>query len=110
MQKKLKDLKCEACSGNTPKLTDQEISDYLMKINNWQLNDNKDMIFKKFIFKNFREAIKFLNMAGDIAELENHHFDSSIGYGYCLLFITTHKISALSINDFILASKIDLIK
>ncbi|PPR54244.1 MAG: hypothetical protein CFH11_00306, partial [Alphaproteobacteria bacterium MarineAlpha5_Bin1] len=31
------------------------------------------------------------------------------GWGYCLIMIHTHAIKGLSINDFVLASKIDLI-
>ena len=44
---------------------------------------------------------------GKVAENEKHHPDISLGYGYCLIMIHTHAISSLSINDFILAAKID---
>ena len=32
--------KCQACSGNTPKLNEQEISNHLSKLNNWYVNDD----------------------------------------------------------------------
>ena len=107
MNKKLSDGKCEPCSGNTPKLDYDEISKYLAQINEWSVNDNQEMIFKKFTFKNFKKAILFVNKVGEIAEKELHHPDISLGYGYCLIMIHTHAIKGLSINDFILASKID---
>ena len=67
------------------------------------------MLFKKFTFKTFKAALNFTNAVGDLAEKEGHHPDMSLGWGYCLIMIHTHAIKGLSINDFILASKIDLI-
>ena len=99
---------CEPCSGNTPKLSYEEISKYLSQLNSWSVNDNQEMIFKKFKFNNFTKALNFTNKIGDLAEKEGHHPDISIGWGYCLVMMHTHAIKGLSINDFILASKIDL--
>ena len=110
MTNSLSQLKCESCSGNTPKLNKNEIIENLRKINNWSVNDQQEMIFKKFTFKSFKKALNFTNLVGKIAEEEGHHPDISLGWGYCLVMIHTHAIKGLSINDFILASKIDLIK
>ena len=100
---------CEPCSGNTPKLNFEEVSKYLSQLNDWTVNDNQEMIFKKFKFNNFTKALNFTNKVGDLAEKEGHHPDISIGWGYCLVMVHTHAIKGLSVNDFILASKIDLI-
>ena len=99
--------KCEPCSGKTPKLSTVEIQNNLSEIRNWELNDNKDMIFQKFKFKNFKKALYLTNLVGELAEEEGHHPDISLGWGYCLIMIHTHAIKGLSINDFILAAKID---
>ena len=109
MNKQLSIEKCEPCNGNTPKLDHQEISKYLSDLNDWSVNDNQEMIFKKFKFKDFKKAISFANKVGDIAEKEGHHPTLSVSWGYCLVMIHTHAINGLSINDFILASKIDLL-
>jgi len=103
-------LRCEACSGKTPKLNEKEIVENLKKLNNWNVNDQQEMIFKKFTFKTFKKSLNFTNFVGKIAEDEGHHPDISLGWGYCLIMIHTHAIKGLSMNDFILASKIDLIK
>ena len=108
-KKELIEGKCEPCSGNTPKLNFEEISKYLSELNEWTVNDNQEMIFKKFKFSNFRKALAFTNKVGELAEKEQHHPDCSIGFGYCLVMIHTHAIKGLSINDFILASKIDML-
>ena len=101
--------KCEPCSGKTSKLSMSEIQNKLSEINDWELNDNKEMLFKKFKFKSFKKALHFTNLVGELAEGEGHHPDISLGWGYCLIMIHTHAIKGLSINDFILAAKIDQI-
>lgn len=105
----LQSLKCSACSNKTTKLNIKQINNNLTKLNNWQINDEGKMIFKKFKFKSFKQSLRFTNLVGSIAEQEAHHPDISLGYSYCLIFIHTHAIKGLSINDFILASKIDQI-
>ena len=109
MSKQLSSEKCEPCSGNTPKLNYEEISKYLSDLNEWSVNDNQEMIFKKFKFSNFKKALSFANEVGKISEAEGHHPTLSVSWGYCLVMIHTHAINGLSINDFILASKIDLL-
>ena len=105
----LNNLKCTPCSGRTPKLNLGEISINLNKLSDWSINDEKEVLFKKFTFKTFKAALNFTNSVGDLAEKEGHHPDISLGWGYCLIMIHTHAIKGLSINDFVLASKIDLI-
>ncbi len=107
--KKLSFTKCEPCSGNTPKLDFKEITKYLSEIDGWSVNDSQEMIFKKFKFTNFNKALVFANKVGQLADNEGHHPDISIGWGYCLVMVHTHAIKGLSVNDFILASKIDLL-
>ena len=109
MNNDLKNQKCQACSGNTPVLNENEISDHLAKLNNWRVNDEQKMIFKKFNFKSFRQALNFTNKVGELADKEGHHPDVSLGWGYTLIMLHTHAIKGLSINDFIMAAKIDVI-
>ena len=109
MTKELKNQKCQACSGNTPKFDEKQISDNLSKLDNWSVNDEQKMIYKKFNFKTFKQALNFTNKVGEIAESEGHHPDLFFGWGYAKISITTHAIKGLSENDFILAAKIDQI-
>jgi len=107
MTMELKNQKCQACSGNTPKFDEKQISDNLSKLNSWTVNDEQKMIYKKFNFKTFKQALNFTNKVGEIADLEGHHPDISLGWGYSLVMLHTHAIQGLSINDFIIAAKID---
>ena len=107
MTMELKNQKCQACSGNTPKFDEKQITDNLSKLNSWSVNDEQKMIYKKFKFKTFKQALNFTNKVGEIADLEGHHPDISLGWGYSLVMLHTHAIQGLSINDFIIAAKID---
>ena len=60
MSHDLKNQKCQACSGNTPVLNENEISEHLAKLDNWTVNDEQKMIFKKFNFKTFKQAMILL--------------------------------------------------
>ena len=106
----LRNLKCKSCKDESSKLSTNDISNNISKLNNWLINDEKEMIYKKFSFKTFKKALDFTNSVGDLAEEEGHHPDISMGWGYCLIMLHTHSIKGLSINDFILASKIDELK
>ena len=103
----LKNQKCQACSGNTLVFNEKQISEHLSKLNNWSVNEEQKMIYKKFIFQSFKQALRFTNKVGELADKEGHHPDISLGWGYSLIMLHTHAIKGLSINDFVLASKID---
>ena len=109
MTMELKNQKCQACSGNTPKFDEKQISDNLSKLNSWSVNDEQKMIYKKFNFKTFKQALSFTNKVGEIADLEGHHPDIFFGWGYAKIKIQTHAINGLHESDFVLAAKIDRI-
>ena len=79
--------------------------DHLKELNQWSIEKNN--IKKSFKFKDFREAMRFVNAVANIAEQEGHHPDMTISYNKVLLTLTTHAIGGLSRNDFIVAAKID---
>ena len=109
MSTDLKNKKCQSCSGEIPVFSEKQISEHLSKLDNWSVNDEQKMIYKKFYFKTFRHALNFTNKVGEIADKEGHHPDVSLGWGYSLIMLHTHAIKGLSINDFIMAAKIDVL-
>jgi 4a-hydroxytetrahydrobiopterin dehydratase len=62
---------------------------------------------KEFTFKNFTEALAFVNRVGDVAEEQNHHPDLYLAWGKVRVEIWTHKINGLTESDFIFAAKAD---
>ena len=102
-------MKCRACEGLKDKLSKEDIAKYLSFTKNWQIiNDHH--IEKTFGFKDFKSTLNFVNKIGEIAEKENHHPNIDFTYGQAKVTLYTHSIDGLSVNDFILASKIDEIK
>lgn len=86
-------------------MTQEEAEKYLARVSGWRL-DGK-WISKEYKFRNFLEAIEFVNKIAQVAEEEGHHPDIHISYSRVRLDIWTHSINGLSENDFILADKID---
>ena len=108
----LKDKKCVPCEGGVIPFDISEIHKYQKKVDGWDIiKNNKEIYFleKNFKFDNFKKSQNFVNEVGKISEEEGHHPDIKFGWGYAEIQITTHAIKGLSENDFILASKIDVI-
>ena len=84
----------------------KEAAEKRMKaIADWSLQD--DTIIREFIFKDFGQAISFVNDIAEIAEQEKHHPDIFISYNKVILTLTTHKSKGLTTKDFALAFKIN---
>ena len=62
---------------------------------------------REFRFRDFREALRFVNRVGELAESVGHHPDIELGWGRVKLTIFTHKIGGLHESDFVLAAKAD---
>lgn len=100
---------CAPCEGGVPPLAVQKCQEYLRSVADWELIGGNQKIIKKFKFKDFREAMIFVNKVASIANQEDHHPNIHIFYNKVELELWTHAIGGLSDNDFIMASKIDKI-
>ena len=100
--------KCVPCEGGTKPFTRTEFTQYLPSVPGWTaINDDKAIV-RDFKFKNFKEALAFVNKVGELAESEGHHPDINLhNWRKVKLTLSTHAIGGLSINDFILAAKVD---
>lgn len=103
---KLAEQNCQPVSNMVP-LSFKDAAALLLQIPNWSLVDKE--ISRDFHFKNFRQAIEFVNRVAAVANEQDHHPDIVITYNKVKLILTTHKIGGLSVNDFIMAAKSDLI-
>jgi 4a-hydroxytetrahydrobiopterin dehydratase len=98
---------CKPCEGGTPPMSDDEINRLLPALDQWERKGN--VVTKIFHFKNYYQAMAFVNATAWISHRENHHPDLEVGYNACRVSYTTHAINGLSENDFICAAKIDLL-
>lgn len=101
---------CIPCESGDPPLPDEKEDELKVQIPDWSLiRDNEHRLRRQFKFKTFMEAIDFVNRVAKIADSEGHHPDIYIFYNKVQLDLFTHAVGGLSENDFILASKIDLL-
>lgn len=106
----LTDRKCRPCEGGVAALSLGEAQALMQQLDgDWQLAPDGKSIRREWKFRNFYHAMSFANAAAHIANVEDHHPDMEVGYGYCRLKYNTHAIGGLSENDFICAAKVDAI-
>lgn len=97
---------CIPCRKETPPLRDAELRALLVQLPDWELVADGKAIRRRFSFKNYVQALTFINSLTPMVEEANHHPDISFGWGYAEVTFTTHSIGGLHRNDFILASKV----
>lgn len=100
--------RCVPCEGGVPKLTAAEALEQLAAVPEWQIEQGPDRITRSWKVRNFSAGMQFLNRVAELAEEEGHHPDVHIeGYRNLSISVWTHAIGGLSLNDFILAARID---
>ena len=98
---------CVPCRGGVPPLSEAEAGRLLEGTPEWKLAEKGTRLVRGFEFRDFVEAMKFVNRVADLAEQQGHHPDIAIHWNKVDLVLWTHKIGGLHENDFILAAKVD---
>ncbi len=100
---------CTACRPGAPPATEDEITDFLPQIPEWQIAtvDGVKRLTRNYRFRNFADALAFTNAVGALAEAEAHHPALLTEWGSVAVSWWTHKIKGLHVNDFIMAAKTD---
>ncbi|MBI4493898.1 MAG: 4a-hydroxytetrahydrobiopterin dehydratase [Chloroflexi bacterium] len=107
MSSSLADRQCVPCRGGTPPLAAEEIASLLSQLGaGWQVEEQRKLI-KSFRFKNFLQAVDFVQAITPVAEAEGHHPDLYVRWGEVRVYLWTHKINGLTESDFFMAAKID---
>ena len=109
MMVELSQLKCVACRGGDPMLTDVEIRELHPQVPEWQVKevDGVKRLERVFKLKNFAQALEFTNKVGAMAEEEDHHPLIVTEWGKVTVQWWTHVVKGLHKNDFIMSSKTD---
>jgi len=76
-------------------------------MNDWKQKNNK--LTKEFVFKDFNEALGFINKIGHEAELLNHHPTIINTYNSVIIELWTHSENKVTELDYLLKEKIDVI-
>jgi 4a-hydroxytetrahydrobiopterin dehydratase len=105
----LSEMRCTACRGDEPTLTDAEIAQMHPQVPEWQVVQREGIkrLERVFGFRNFAQALTFTNRVGEQAEEEGHHPALLTEWGKVTVTWWTHKIGGLHQNDFIMAARTD---
>lgn len=95
----------EKCLEPLPKNEAARLSE---EVPQWRTRD--EHLQREFKFAGFAQAMEFVNKVARVADAQDHHPDIYISYNKVVLTLFTHKVNALTKNDFIMAARIDAIK
>ena len=98
---------CTPCRGGVDPLGRDQAESMLAEVTGWVLSEDATRISRRFETSNFAKAQAIANIAGDVAEQEDHHPEIRFSWGYCEVEIYTHAIGGLHENDFIYAAKVN---
>ena len=88
------------------KLNQEQINSNLSKFPGWFFEN--DSIFKQFQFKDFIEALSFVNAVGLESEKMDHHPDILMfAWNKVKISLSTHSAGGVTEKDFTLAQKIE---
>ncbi len=89
----------------TTTLNAAEIEDVLKTQPEWHLEAGK--LIRKWTFKDFVEAMGFVNRVAAVAEAAGHHPDIDIRYNQVILGLISHDAGGITKRDSAMAGRID---
>lgn len=87
------------------KLTAEDVAARLAALPQWA--EAAGAIQRTYQFKDFVEAMKFVNRAAELAEKAQHHPDILIRWNKVTMSLSTHDAGGITQKDFDLASQMD---
>ena len=90
-----------------PQLDEHERADALDRLGEWDYDDARDAISRRFMFADFSESFAFMARVAMLAEKHDHHPEWSNVWNRVDIVLTTHDAGGLSHRDIELAQAID---
>lgn len=87
------------------RLEEFEIQNHFKDLQGWKLEGNA--IVREWQFKDFSEAMVFINQVAELAEEQDHHPELFNVYNKVILKFSTHDVGGLTTRDFRIALDID---
>ena len=89
-------------------LKDEDITNRIRMIGPWDYDSEDKILIRETMFKDFMEAMGFLNKLAEIAEQLNHHPDITLcEYNRVIVTTTTHDTGGITDNDIRLAQSFE---
>ena len=100
---------CENFPTGTPPIARAEAQRHLSQLSGWLIQGDGKELHKAYRFRDFASGLALVNRIGALADEQDHHPDILLGWGKVEITLSTHSVGGLSINDFILAAKTDVL-
>ncbi|MTH33018.1 pterin-4-alpha-carbinolamine dehydratase [Paracoccus limosus] len=97
----------ETIRDGAPALAPEDLAARLAELPGWALSADGRAIRRDWQFKNFRRAAELATLAAWQAEAANHHPDIAFGWGQASVTYTTHSAGGVTLNDLIMAARLD---
>ena len=101
---------CVPCRGGVPPLRGEALAALVRELggeaSGWRVIDEHHLE-KEYRFRDFAQALAFVDRIGAMAEEQSHHPDVFLAWGRVRLTIWTHKIDGLTESDFVFAARSD---
>ena len=88
-------------------LDEHERADALDRLGEWDYDDARDAISRRFMFADFSESFAFMARVAMLAEKHDHHPEWSNVWNRVDIVLTTHDAGGLSRRDVEMAQAID---
>jgi 4a-hydroxytetrahydrobiopterin dehydratase len=86
-------------------LTKAELDEVIHRHPNWKFESGK--LVREWTFRDFVEAMVFVNRVATLAESVGHHPDIDIRYNRVLLGLVTHDVGGITRRDATMAIRIE---
>ncbi|QCU90581.1 4a-hydroxytetrahydrobiopterin dehydratase [Thiomicrorhabdus sediminis] len=107
MLEELLSQKCEDIAKGSKPIIIPTIESNLSVLSGWDTPLNYAHIHKTFQFKNYHQTVAFVNAVTWLAHKEDHHPKICFDYNSCEISLSTHNVGGLTMNDMIMAAKIN---
>jgi 4a-hydroxytetrahydrobiopterin dehydratase len=95
---------------DAPKATATQIDALNELIEGWEvIQDGMPKLQKRYAFDTFAAALVFVNQVSAVAEEHGHHPEITFTWGAATVRWWSHASGGLTLNDFIMAAKTDVL-
>lgn len=98
---------CRALGRETAPLSGPVVGELISLVHTaWRIRSGP-LLARRVESRDYPALVSLAAQIGALAQIEDHHPDMELGYGRLEVSLSTHSVGGLSLNDFILAAKID---
>ena len=107
MSAELSEQHCRPLGKETAPLAGAAADDLLAELNPCWRVQSGPVLTRRFESRDYPLLVSLAAQIGVLSQAQDHHPDMELGYGKLQVSLTTHSVGGLSLNDFILAARIN---